>query len=472
MKFCLGAAWATLAFAIFSPAMAAAQSTDAFVLPWGMFRLSVQGTQESFDSRFDASGNRVPITQGVAGDLTPDRFASLRPLSTNLTDFFEATDGGPGATADPVDPETISLGTLDVRAAALQTHALARLTIGLLPRVEIGASVPIQRGERTVQRLALAGGSVGINPNPSTNGALLASIGWGPLGASDLLPVADSPEGIELLSRVTALAGEGLILPTDTANSDNLQALLMQEYNLAPLVSRRDLWRVGDAELFARVLLISTFGQAPLPVAPTGPNMRLTISGGLRLPTGTEPDSFPLLAPLPAERLAEYHAGATGDFFFGSRAWVSAAARLTWSSSSEITRRVAPADAPLSLTDGPTRVTITPGNRLEFAFAPRYQLVESISIGVEYTGAMVGDTEYSGGGEGMDATILNLAGGGLHRLGMGIRYSTLPAYFARRAAMPAEVSLTYQRTIAGPEGAPAAGALAITASLLPQLWGR
>jgi hypothetical protein len=38
--------------------------------------------------------------------------------------------------------------------------------------------------------------------------------------------------------------------------------------------------------------------------------------------------------------------------------------------------------------------------------------------------------------------------------------------------VPAEVSLTYQRTIAGPEGAPAAGALAITASLLPQLWGR
>lgn len=473
MKFRLGAACATLAIATLFRSPAAAQSTDAFVLPWGMFRLSVQGTQESFDSRFDAAGDRVPLADGLQGGLTPDRFVALQPLSTSLADFFAATAGGAGDTGNPVDPAAISLGTLDVAAAGSRTHAPAQLSFGLLPRVEIGVSLPISRSGRTVQRFGVAGGNLGINPDRVTNGEVLATIGWEPLGTSELLPVADSPAGIELQSRATALTGSALTLPTDTVGAEALQSLLGSHYGLPPLAARLEPWRLGDTELFGRVLLISTFGQAPMPVDSTALHMRLAVSGGLRLATGTAPDSFPLLAAMPAERLSAYHAGGAADFFFGPRLWVHGAARLTWNNSSEVTRRVLPPDAPLSVVEAPRTVTISPGNLLELAFAPRFRLIESIAIGAEYTAAMVGDTEYSGGGSGgTDVSVLNLAGGGLHKLGVGIRYTSLPAYQAGTAALPAEVALTYQRTLAGPEGMTAGGAMTITASVLPQLWGR
>lgn len=472
MKFRLGAAWVALALAAAGPSVAWGQSTDAFVLPWGMVRLSVEGTHETFESRFEAGGDRVPLAQGLAGDLTPARFAALRPLSLQLERFFTQTAGGPGASPDPPDAAAITLGTLDARAAAAQTHAPLQLAIGLIPRLEIGASILLNRGERFLQRLDLAGGSVGIDPDPTSNLAILGSIGWEELGSLGLLPTAGSAAGIELQSRVTALAGNELTLPAAAADSAALQALLADEFALAPLASRVDPLRLGNAEVYARALLLSTFGMAPLPTDSGGFHFRVSVSGGVRIPTGTEPDSFPLLAPPPAERLSGYHAGMAGDLFLGPRLWIGGSTRLTWNTSSRITRRIAPMAAPLSVDAPPQSVTIDPGDALEIAITPRFRLVESISLGADYSVILVGDTRYSGGTDGTDAALLDLAGGGLHRVGLAIRYSSLPAYWDRRAALPARVELTYRRTIVGPEGAPAGGAMTVMVSLLPQLWGR
>ncbi|HEX6068939.1 MAG TPA: hypothetical protein VFZ18_03930 [Longimicrobiaceae bacterium] len=466
MKFRLRATCAALALAATSVGAADAQNPDAFVLPPGMFRLSVEGTHASYESVFDASGTSVPLATGLAGELTPGRFAALRPLATQLTDFFAATNG------NAVDPGGISLGTLDAQAAATWTQGVARLAVGLFPRFEIGASLPLIRSDRTIQRLGLAGGTVGVNPSPTANAAILARIGWGPLGASGLLPTAESPAGIELQSRVTALAGEPLSLPADTADAEVLQSLLAEAYGLPPLTSRVDPYRIGDVEVYGRLLLLSSFGRAPFPSDSAPAGLRVSLTGGARLPTGTEPDSLPLLAPPPDTRLSSYFGGVAADLFLGPRLWLSGAARINRNLGSDVTRRLAPADSPLSVTDPPQVVTLRRGGSLEIAVAPRFRLAESIWLAAEYSGVMVGDTEYSLAGSGDGAAVLSLAGGGLHRAGVGIRYSSLAAYWAGRASLPADIALTYLRTISGPEGAPAGGAVTVTASLLPQLWSR
>lgn len=463
MKFRLGASCAALALAAVAARPTAAQNPDAFVLPPGMFRLSLEGSHSSYESVFDASGERVPLARGLAGDLTPTRFAALRPLATQLTDFFAATSG------NPVDVSGLSLGTLDAQAAATLTQGTARLALGLFPRFEIGASIPLIRSDRTLQRFGLAGGTVGTNPDPAANGAILARIGWGPLGASALLPTADSPAGIELQSRATALAGEPLTLPAEPADTTLLQALLTEQYGLPPLASRVDPYRAGDVEVYGRVLLISTFGRAPFPSDSAPGGLRVSLAGGVRVPTGTAPDSLPLLAPPPSEGLGSWYGGGSGDLFLGRRLWISGAARYDWNRGSDVIRRVAPADSLLSVSDPPGELTLQRGNSLQIAVAPRVRLVESIWLVVEYAGAMVGDTEYRAD----DGTpVLSLAGGSQHRVGVGIRYSSLAAYWAGRASLPADVALTYLRTVAGPEAHPGGGTLSISASLLPQLWSR
>src|SRR5690606_39156008 len=127
---------------------------------------------------------------------------------------------------------------------------------------------------------------------------------------------------------------------------------------------------------------------------------------------------------------------------------------FTWNRETDIVRRVAPPGAPLSVFADTTTLHYRPGDRIELSFAPRYRLTESISLGAEYSLFQVGDSEFSGG-EGADASILDLAGGTLQRVGLGIRYSSLPAHWAGRARIPIEAVLGYQRTLNGPEGAPA-----------------
>src|SRR5690606_17933375 len=61
MRFRARAACAALALGALLPAAALAQSPDAYVLPFGMFRLGVEGVHASHSSRFDADGNRVEL---------------------------------------------------------------------------------------------------------------------------------------------------------------------------------------------------------------------------------------------------------------------------------------------------------------------------------------------------------------------------------------------------------------------------
>lgn len=468
MRFRARAACAALALGALLPAAALAQSPDAYVLPFGMFRLGVEGVHASYSSRFDADGNRVELGSDLSGDLTPDRSTALGPLQAQLTAFLDATQGSPGASPEPPSPSSITLGLLDVAASASHTTARGRLSVGILPRLELGATMSIGRGDRLVHRFELEGGNLGLNPDAEGNAQLLAAIGWEELGGLPLLPTSESPLGIELQNRVTELAGEPMTLPEDTVNAEVLSALLSEQFGFDPIASRIERWRAGDLEVYAKALLLSTFGGAPVPADP-GFDLRVALSGAARFATGEQPDTVDLLTPEPSEGLSSWSGGATMDLFLGSHIWLSGSLQFTRGRESEIVRRI-PGENPLDPPEEPTAVSIQPGDITALRVAPRYRLDRAISFGAEYGLYHVGNTRYTGGTEARPAEVLNLEGGLLQRFGMEIRYSSLPAYTVGEAILPAEVTLAYQRTLQGPEKFPGGGMLTVTASLLPRLW--
>lgn len=469
MRFRPSVVCAALALGAIVPSTAPAQNPDAFVLTFGMVRLEVQGAHHSYNHHFDGDGERLRSGAELSGDLTADRFAPLEPLSSTLSDFLAVTAGGPGASANTPDPATLSLGLLDVTAAAARTEARGRLSIGILPRLEIGASLPLGRHDRLVQRLRLEEGTVGVNPDAVGNSEILAEIGWAPLGASPLLPTADSPLGTELRNRTEALTGSTLTLPENPAPVGALEALLLEGYGFPPLASRLEQWRLGDLHLEARGLVLSSFGAAPAPLDATGINGRIAVSGGLRLPTGQASDTVDLFFTRPAERISEFDAGASADLFVGPHVWISGSLTRSWPRDTEVMLRVVPPDAPFSVISEPETVSISPATRTGFSITPRFRLNEAISINVGYAAQSVGDTRFRTDGEG-DASALDLEGGTMQQMGIGLRYSSLPAYWRREARLPGDVSLQYTRTLTGPHGVPAGGKVTVQASLVPRLW--
>jgi hypothetical protein len=117
----------------------------------------------------------------------------------------------------------------------------------------------------------------------------------------------------------------------------------------------------------------------------------------------------------------------------------------------------------------PSAFRITPGSELEVRIAPRIRLLEAVSLGAEYLWESTGATRLEAVGEG---GTIEVEGGSGQRLGIGLLYSTLPAFAEGRSGVPVEVELRYQRSLAGPAGVPDTGFAVFEARVLPRLWGR
>jgi len=76
---------------------------------------------------------------------------------------------------------------------------------------------------------------------------------------------------------------------------------------------------------------------------------------------------------------------------------------------------------------------------------------------------------------GETAFVLESPAGSLHRVGMDLRFTTLPT-IARlpttlRGPLAVEAGIMYLQTIAGPEGIPATRFIVLQGSLVHRLWG-
>jgi hypothetical protein len=437
---------------------AAAQAVDASVQTPGVIRLDVAGIFTHADQRFTDTV-REPESlwyQRIAIDLLSGIETTL---ATEIDRFFAAT-------GTPVEGAA-TLGSLTARYQGTTRAVPFRLAVGLLPRTELTFSLPLERDDVLLQALGVADGTLGRNPDATGNAALLASIDprWEALGASALLPTATSAIGIALSARVMELAGSAPSLPAGAADAQLLAQLLSLTPGAAPPLSGARPWRWGDLEVGARLLAISSFGTAAFPTGERPLDLRLTAAIAARLPTGQEVEPDEPFTRLPTVGHTGFRAGAEADLFMGRRFWLTAGTSL-------LTLR--DREEPLAGTWLVSSVIWSPANELSLGIAPRYRLTETIAMGGRYEMRRSGTARSEIRGENGSFALVTPAGT-VQRAGVEMRFSTLASIErvpgVLRGPYALEAGIGFLRTISGPPGIPASGAVILQGSILQRLWG-
>jgi hypothetical protein len=457
-----------------APTAAAAQALDAYVQPPGMARLEFGGVFTAYDSRFGADGKRVSVAGEVlGGSLTAESFApyadQLSGLQTGLSDFFSTFDSSVA-----VDSESFRLGTPDVRVYDHFVRVPMGFSLGILPHVQIGARTEFVKGGRLVERLGFPEATLGVNPDQTGNSAKLGQVGkeWAELGESQLLPTDSSTLGKALQRIVVAHGADSLALPGAPVGETWFNPLVQSTFGVYPLASGLEEWRLGDTELNARVLLLSTMGQRGFPGDSALFGFRSSVEASVLLATGKEPDSLLLVPIAVPQGRSGYSVTSITDIFVGRHAWLTLAARYDLPGTQSLRRRVVPGSFPLAVAGVIDTVQFTPGRALSLTIAPRLRVAEAIALGAHYGVTRTSDaTVRARTAEGIVTGLGATEAGTIQRFGLRLSYSSLPGYVRGEASFPAEFVMTYDRILSGPPGLPAASGLTAQVSLLPRFWG-
>ena len=264
-----------------------AQERDAYVLRWGEIRLHAGADFSRAAERFTADGRSG--LGAVDGSLVAENFVPVAELEAAADAFLDATSS---AASGGFSPSPLTAGDLATEIRSNARVLPIGLSIGVIPRLEIGGTVEIFRDERIATRLDLAAGNLGINPNPAGNAAVLAAIDPSGelLGGFAVLPLAGSPLGQELQQRVSTLTGATLQLPEAALTSGEL----LETYPVDPFPHVLGDWTVGDVKIHGRAQVLSSFGGRASPDS-SGFDYRLAAGGGIRIATVRSFDrQFPL----------------------------------------------------------------------------------------------------------------------------------------------------------------------------------
>lgn len=442
---------------------AQAQGPDARVLPRGVLEVRALGIFAGYDERF--GGGRDPLGGALETLLQPRAEAltapELGPLRSRLDTFFAATGG-------PV--ETASLGGGSVRALLSGDVRDVPITaaLGLTRRLTVEATLPVTRRQTAVRGIFLEGGTVGVNPNAALNAQLLSRVdtSFAALGRSPFLPVQGTDAATALRERLnsrSAGAGDSLVFPTRGVSIPELVADAGRAGRLTPqeidALTRRTAssgYQLGDVELGARFRLGGTAPPWGLPDdSAFVRGFRTVVGARVRLPTGRLGNTLFLLE----EPGLRGHFGVGGDvaadWFPSRRWWLTGAADAQFLLGGDVTRLDFSVENPFPDTTQTRVLRREPGLRVAASLTPRYRLTNELSFAAQYRLETAGATTYSGDGAELLGPIELVAGRTAHRLGLGASYTTVGAYAAGRAPIPAEVSLLYGRTVAGTGGAPA-----------------
>jgi hypothetical protein len=451
-----------------APARALAQEAEAWVLPRGLLEVGATGIFLHYDERLGYGGQ--PLGVELLGPLSSAaQTLSAGPVGvvrSGLAGFFAGTTAPQPGTL----PDSLTAGTVGLRLAGDVRLAPITVRYGLSRRITLSLTIPFERRGTSAAGPYLAGGTLGLNPNTTQNGARLAAVNpaYAALGGGTLLPLRDSPEGRELQSRLVALEEDTLQLPLAPINLSQLlaveplRALLTAEQAAAlGLVSARRPYQLGDVQLGARFLLRPGPAGWPYPDSQRGRAFRTVVGARVRLPTGRGGTSF--LTEIPS---GNGHLGVGVDVLndvFISRRWmVNAAASLDVLMPADVPRLAFAADRPFPADSAIRTVRREPGPRLAFSLTPRWRLTDEISFSAEYALLAQGRTNYSGAEGVLPSPLEWRTGGSMHALGVGARYSSLQAFARGRAALPFEVTLTVSRAVVGAGLAPDAGMLRLT----------
>ena len=276
-----------------------------------------------------------------------------------------------------------------------------------------------------------------------------------------------------------ALTGDtvSLRLPTRPLNGAALESAAVTDALGEPgLGSSVEEWRIGDAEVGARVQLLggpATGGPGSLR---SGAALRAAAGIAARLPTGSTEELSALLA-VPA---LSGHAGVSGsiasDLYVSHWFWATVSARYAAIFASDVVQRVIVPGEPFAEV-GPVRtIRRDPGDELQIQVVPRVRINEVLSIGGEYVFASRGEETFEEVGalpaNQISASVLNTGSQSVQLLGVGVRYNTMSAYFAGRAgAAPVDASLRYLTAFSGSGGALAEHVLELQVNVYIRAWG-
>lgn len=457
---------------------ARAQGENATVLPRGMVEVGTVGSYTRWDSRFGPGGTE-PLGAFASGAVFPaSRFrpaaAAAKTAIDSIFSTFRRRSPSAGYTVTDAD---LGFGTLETDLSADLREVPVSVRVGVLRRLTMGITVPLERRATSSLGRRIVGGGIGPNTAGDSLAALLARVDSAliPVARSPLLPLADSPAGRALQEQYRAITGRDDVLPLPRRgiNDRELNVLLTGTDSLA-LGSSPVTYGVGDVELNARYQLVNTLPTRLQPLRGTT-GTRAAVELGFRLPTGTG-----ALADSTLELVTESgHMGPTaalvGDVFL-RRFWISAHGRYAMRMEREVTRRFFDPLRPDSAFTNSVRVSRDPGDRLELGITPRYRLTDEISFAARYAffreGAVAyGEIERPTPGA-VFASIESTEARTAQMWGLGMSYSSYPAWEAGRSSIPVEITLLYENAFAGSGRAPNLSRITAGLRFFFTGWGR
>ena len=213
---------------------------------------------------------------------------------------------------------------------------------------------------------------------------------------------------------------------------------------------------LGDIELSAKVLLFDPYhGDLAAQRNPTGFTWRQSIGAVYRLPTGTVDLTTDFTDIGTGDHARDLGVRSWTDLLWGTKFWMTIAARYDRRLPDELRRRITDAAHPLAPSYREQPVTRDLGDIAELSITPRWSLNEWVGIAAQYlvrskgadryTGTFT-TTDLNGTPVTLDAALLNEETQWREqRLGFGLSYSTLTSYDRGQAKLPYEI--TWMRTV-------------------------
>jgi hypothetical protein len=459
------------ALALLLGATAAGAQEDARVLRRGYLALKVGGEFTQYDARLGSGAGSGPLGGPLAFPLPASYFPALPPVRDSLARFFAATAAA--GEAFPVTDEDVFPGTLSPELAADLRRVPISVEAGVASRLTLRATLPVVRRETEVVTRRLAGATLGFNSRPDTLAALLGDIdaSLAAIGRLQYLPLAGSRAGQELQRRYLRATGDTttLPLPATALSPSQLSTLLGADRSL-PFAAATEDYRVGDVEVAAKLQLLGGTSGA---LSPYETGARFAVEAGVRLPTAmtTGADSLTELVG------DDGHAGAMGAVFadlpLGRRFWMGAQARYGMLRPRDVERFTWDPEAPLEGLGELRRYRREPGDRLEAAVTPHFQVTDDLALTGRYGFARLGETVYTAADAeaGVPAGLEATGSGTLHTAGVGLVYSTMGAFTGARTDIPLEIWLAYDAAVAGSGGVPDLGRVTLSGRIWVPTWG-
>jgi hypothetical protein len=454
-----------------------AQERDARVTPFGSVRLEAAGVYTRWDARFGTPGasdaTRMGLGTALRVRIGPENVAPLAALQSDLNRAFEATEATGVVPGFRAAPDDAALGTTDIAYGLDRVVAPMALEVGVLPRVSVRVGTSVVQHAASLRRYALEGGLVGVNPDAAYNRGVLARIdpGLEGFGGGTWLPTAGSPAGVALQGRVrSALDGDTLHLPARAAlPAEAAPGLAAAGIILPALRGGTDAWQLEAAEAGIRVQLFDNVGGAA--PAAGGFALRAALGVAASLPLLARQDVANPLLPAPERGHAAAAAHIDADAFTGRHLWTTASVSYVRRRSTRFNRAVLDAG---SLLEPPSVRTVehAPGDVLQFEVRPRVRFADALALGLSYRVTQLGAerwTDVNGDGA---SVALAVAARSVQHLGVGLRYSTLPAIAAGAGALPIEAHVGIVSTLSGAAGEPAARSVEMSARVYHRIWGR